>query len=913
MASTGSNKLVLSTELTAVQGRGDSCITAVSQAPSLTERMLPQGSEDAAAAADGAAQVLEHVRLAADGASANVDTLTTAATAGSPPSSYHADSLLGGAATGGATESDVGGSLEGAPSGKLGPLQEADGDVAGLAASDGGSGSARSAHAVDSEGSRVMKHLEASLDQRDHEAAALEAAPGAPSAHMSDGHSDIASSMYNYAPSMADDGTGTGHGIRELREIPEASAPADLDDSTELPPMHGPVPTTNRPEINHADLARTGIRFGMHSPSCVAEAASTTNQSDRGSDDAGGVAVALQKGVARVSAGAAAALQGASPLASATAARLGSSGDDTERANLSDAVNLSDTCAGTGDSQPERARCSSAGASSLRSSRRGGDTVDGGEAPGSSGDDSDGGAGPGPAAEAHRERVARRLQQLQDAMDAASLVDWQLPLDLREQMRDLGRRGGGAAPHDGPPGTPDLKKRSAGHTGRGSGSQQAPGGVCLVLSAQPATFLTFGGLQYCMPSQCFSTAMSTVQMFLLRVLTHSMRAVTPLGTPERSGVWPISTPDPMTLTPPSAEAHQATQPSPPAIQQAHQNTLYDASPRSPSQPPLAQFPAPSAVAHPEHPLSPSSMAPAPPGLSAAADMPASAAAAGTPAAPEHAQVLEALQAQYSALAEQNGELQAHHNALVQTHDELAAAHAAALAKQAELQASLDAMQQEQVNFDEQLEAAQAQVTAAQAQHASVAAELASVQQQLSSAHEHLAAAQAEASDSSATMQSLAAAKHELEERADQLAADSAEASAALAAASDEAAALRAAADQLHKERDALVAAADARKQERQALAEEARAHKAELAQVRLEGERVAAENAALHGELDELRARHAALQAEYDAVVARSEGLQAALEARSAQLEVQTSPPYTRCPSACIVLPRCPSTRIMLP
>lgn len=121
---------------------------------------------------------------------------------------------------------------------------------------------------------------------------AAEAAPSvdascANSVHLSDGQSEAPSSMYVHAPSEAvmeeaDGASNAAGGIMELPNIPEGSA--DLGDIPVLPPMHGDVPSTTRPEINITDLERRGMRVGAHTASCAAEAAT----SDKGSDEDGG-------------------------------------------------------------------------------------------------------------------------------------------------------------------------------------------------------------------------------------------------------------------------------------------------------------------------------------------------------------------------------------------------------------------------------------------------------------------------------------------------------------------------------------------------------------------------------------------------------------------------------------------------
>jgi hypothetical protein len=341
-----------------------------------------------------------------------------------------------------------------------------------------------------SEGTRAMRHLEDSLERPSATDACLQHAA---SLHMSDGHSDIASSMYNHAPSMTDDAEpapGTSAGVHELPEIPEAPHPgaaAELNDTTELPPMDGPVPTTNRPEINHADLARTGIRFGKMTQSCVAEAASTTNQSERGSEDAGtgphrGLPHRRTSGTPPPAMGGLPA--GSSPLATASDLRRSGSVVDMEGV-----MGVSD-----GVSDDGHGRSASLAASSRSSSAAGGrggagghgDHENNGDGGGSDVDDhqlhvddedaDNDGAGPGPATEANFERIARQMQRIQDELDAATLNARLLPQALRHQMQELGRRGGLPPAEPGTmPGTPDLKAQLAAAQVPTTGSNQAIG------------------------------------------------------------------------------------------------------------------------------------------------------------------------------------------------------------------------------------------------------------------------------------------------------------------------------------------------------------------------------------------------------------------------------------------------------
>lgn len=75
-----------------------------------------------------------------------------------------------------------------------------------------------------------------------------------------------------------------------------------MEDIPVLPPMHGDVPSTTRPEINITDLERRGMRVGAHSASCAAEAASTQAASDKGSEDDGGAGGQSGSGGARATA-----------------------------------------------------------------------------------------------------------------------------------------------------------------------------------------------------------------------------------------------------------------------------------------------------------------------------------------------------------------------------------------------------------------------------------------------------------------------------------------------------------------------------------------------------------------------------------------------------------------------------------
>lgn len=133
----------------------------------------------------------------------------------------------------------------------------------------------------------ALQHLEASIDTSEAEKAQRASAAYAPSMNLSDGHSEAPSSMINNAPSEAimeeGDIAGSTTGISELPNIPEL---ADELDAPVLPPMHGEVPSTTRPEINISDLEGWGMRVprGAHTASCAAEAASTEVASEKGSD-----------------------------------------------------------------------------------------------------------------------------------------------------------------------------------------------------------------------------------------------------------------------------------------------------------------------------------------------------------------------------------------------------------------------------------------------------------------------------------------------------------------------------------------------------------------------------------------------------------------------------------------------------
>ena len=335
----------------------------------------------------------------------------------------------------------------------------------------------------DSKSARAMRHLEASLDQGPASAAAEPAY--AASMHASDGHSDIASSMYNHAWSIADDGQGVAGGVHELPDIPEAPvATDDVDDATPLPPMHGPVPTTTRPEINHADLARTGIGFGMHTASCVAEAASTTAQSERGSEAEGGPNGAAQTKSVRLAAAAAlqpradsfarsagtgsapSALHGARLCAPArpVVGQHGALGCCNElftvlaEALPAPAANelpekgahaaaggaAASTCSSIDGSASGGGADGNTG-SNTSSPRRGGSAAGGSSRSGSSSGGSSGDAGPGPGTMANRQRLARRALEFDAELAAeAAASGGQLPAALEAALRRIGARSGGS-------------------------------------------------------------------------------------------------------------------------------------------------------------------------------------------------------------------------------------------------------------------------------------------------------------------------------------------------------------------------------------------------------------------------------------------------------------------------------------
>lgn len=148
----------------------------------------------------------------------------------------------------------------------------------------------------------ALQHLEATLEKSQAEQAqranAAVSAVGdvgvvyAPSIILSDAHSEAPSSMIVNAPSEAimeeGDMGGSTTGFSELPNIPEVGVPDASDelDAPVLPPMHGEVPTTTRPEINISDLEGWGmcVPRGAHTASCAAEAASTEAASDKGSE-----------------------------------------------------------------------------------------------------------------------------------------------------------------------------------------------------------------------------------------------------------------------------------------------------------------------------------------------------------------------------------------------------------------------------------------------------------------------------------------------------------------------------------------------------------------------------------------------------------------------------------------------------
>jgi hypothetical protein len=252
--------------------------------------------------------------------------------------------------------------------------------------------------------------------------------PYAASAHMSDGFSDIASSMYNHASSIPDEAPGGQSAVRELPEIPEAPGALNLDDMTVLPPMHGPVPTTNRPEINHADLARTGIDFGTHTPSCVAEAASTTAQSERGSEDAAAAAAAaappMQLRGARAIVARAALHSAMRPVLSP--AELPEPSVDPSKGFPSNASSIMGSVAHSVSPRLE-ARSRSGGGGSGASS--------GGTNSESSEDSDDGGAGPGPGSEMYRARLLQRALELDTDVAAEAAASGGIPDDVARALQ----------------------------------------------------------------------------------------------------------------------------------------------------------------------------------------------------------------------------------------------------------------------------------------------------------------------------------------------------------------------------------------------------------------------------------------------------------------------------------------------
>jgi hypothetical protein len=291
---------------------------------------------------------------------------------------------------------------------------------------------------VESESARAIRHLEESLDNAGNAAVDV---PYAASTHMSDGFSDIASSMYNHAPSIPDEAPGGPSAVHELPEIPEAPNALDLDDMTELPPMHGPVPTTNRPEINHADLARTGIGFGTHTPSCVAEAASTTAQSERGSEDATAPPMQLRglRGVAK-----SVVHSGIRPISSPP--ELPEPSIDPSRVSPSNASSIMGSLARSlsprGRPRPQPGRRSARGRSN---GGRGNDTD-------TDGDDDE--AGPGPGSQAYRARLLQRALELDADVAAEAAASGGIPDDV---ARALHRFHGRAT------GSPDPKASAACH------------------------------------------------------------------------------------------------------------------------------------------------------------------------------------------------------------------------------------------------------------------------------------------------------------------------------------------------------------------------------------------------------------------------------------------------------------------
>eukprot|EP00892_Ulva_mutabilis_P010077 jgi/Ulvmu1/7441/UM036_0103.1 len=201
------------------------------------------------------------------------------------------------------------------------------------------------------ESAAAMRHMEAALDTEQSAAEAAQSvdASYANSVHLSDGQSEAPSSMCVHAPSEAvmeetDGASNAAGGIIELPNIPEGSA--DLEDLPVLPPMHGDVPSTTRPEINITDLERRGMRVGAHTASCAAEAASTQAASDKGSDDDGGGGGHSSGGAGRTAATSAGGVGGSGPEQSGSApgqraaqaaaadAQLRTAGDGTARGIL---------------------------------------------------------------------------------------------------------------------------------------------------------------------------------------------------------------------------------------------------------------------------------------------------------------------------------------------------------------------------------------------------------------------------------------------------------------------------------------------------------------------------------------------------------------------------------------------------
>lgn len=122
---------------------------------------------------------------------------------------------------------------------------------------------------------------------------------------------------------------------------------------------------------------------------------------------------------------------------------------------------------------------------------------------------------------------------------------------------------------------------------------------------------------------------------------------------------PIATPDPLSLTPPSAAGPGlgGESSSPRAYPSAHHNRLYDASPRSPSQPPLAHYPPPLGVLH-DVPDSPSALgAAAEHAQGSSTDDAQAAMQAAAQAQAAQQEQIDTLQAQVQSLQEQYASLQ----------------------------------------------------------------------------------------------------------------------------------------------------------------------------------------------------------------------------------------------------------------